>query len=998
MFIGFSSSNPLEGLVTTPSLIFTADNWNVPQTVTVTGVDDRIDDGNVNYFVISAAAISSDLVYNTKNASDVSVTNLDDDTAGITVSPVTGLVTTEAGGTSQFRVVLNTQPTSNVTIEMVSSDTTEGTLSRPSLSFTSTNWDVPQWVTIFGVDDFIVDGTMDYMVIMEPATSSDVTYSGLKAADVIVSNLDNDGAGIVVSPRSGLNTTEAGNSATFVVQLSTQPTNDVTIAVTSSNSNEGIASPSSLVFTPANWNLPQTVTVTGVDDFVADGDKGYAIVLSPAVSVDPDYNGLSVADILVTNLDNDVVGVIVSPTRGLTVTEAGSSASFSAVLTSQPTADVSIALTSSDLSEGTISPASLTFTSANWAIPQFVTVQGVDDGEVDGHVTFAIATDSTISSDPKYSGLNVSNIEVTNLNDDTRDLFVEDMAISTSGVLQSGSQVTLGWKLVNIGNTPTSGAWIDRIEVINMSTNQILLFANVVYDPTQVGKGDIAANSSRDLQYAFTLPIGVDSVGQLQFKVRTDYNNSLLEFSSDGFAETNNTSSVTATSQLAPAPDLIVSDLTVDPDFLESGKTITLHWKTTNNGNLATAGSWSERVRVRNSTTNNELISVELRNDSSLAGNGPLPPGASRSQSYTFQLPDGNTGVGIIEFLVTTDIRNELYEYSPNGSGETNNSTTLTKNSALANYADLVVSQVVAPGLTIGDPAQVVVSWIVTNSGNANTLLSSWQDRVVVSLDDVFGNGDDQVIATFSRNGSLAVNQSYSRSETIVLPPAFAGRFNLYVQSDAQNAIFELNEFNNVAKAVGFFDVTPIPFADLVVTSVVAPNNAFSGTPATVNWTVANHGIGVTDPNYWSDRVFLARDALGTDIVKHLGDFEHLGALGPGGSYSRSGDILLPNGLEGTFYIVVVTGGTYEFVYTENNRRVSSAFPITLTTPPDLTVVDIVAPEIAMEGDRILVSWTVKNVGIGLAPPTWTDRVRLREVGGTDRELVSVSFSADRPA
>jgi hypothetical protein len=54
------------------------------------------------------------------------------------------------------------------------------------------------------------------------------------------------------------------------------------------------------------------------------------------------------------------------------------------VLTSQPTADVTIALTSSDTTEGTVSPASLTFTTANWQRPQTVTVTGVDDAQVDG--------------------------------------------------------------------------------------------------------------------------------------------------------------------------------------------------------------------------------------------------------------------------------------------------------------------------------------------------------------------------------------------------------------------------------------------------------------------------------------------------------------------------------------------------------------------------------------------------------------------------------------
>ena len=54
------------------------------QTVTVTGVDDAIDDGDQPYSIVTAAATSADLTYATVDAADVSVSNTDDDTTGIT--------------------------------------------------------------------------------------------------------------------------------------------------------------------------------------------------------------------------------------------------------------------------------------------------------------------------------------------------------------------------------------------------------------------------------------------------------------------------------------------------------------------------------------------------------------------------------------------------------------------------------------------------------------------------------------------------------------------------------------------------------------------------------------------------------------------------------------------------------------------------------------------------------------------------------------------------
>ena len=81
-------------------MTFTSANWNTPQTVTVTGVDDAVDDGDVAYTIVTTAATSADVAYNGIDAADVSVSNTDNDTAGITVNPTSGLVTTEAGGNS----------------------------------------------------------------------------------------------------------------------------------------------------------------------------------------------------------------------------------------------------------------------------------------------------------------------------------------------------------------------------------------------------------------------------------------------------------------------------------------------------------------------------------------------------------------------------------------------------------------------------------------------------------------------------------------------------------------------------------------------------------------------------------------------------------------------------------------------------------------------------------------------------------------------------------
>ena len=118
----------------------------------------------------------------------------------------------------------------------------------------------------------------------------------------------NDIHGITVNPTSGLVTTEAGDTATFTVVLNTQPTSTVTIDLSSDDTSEGTVSPASLTFTTGNWSIAQTVTVTGVDDNIDEGNQSYTIVTAAATSSDQSYSGLNATDVSVTNTDNDITG------------------------------------------------------------------------------------------------------------------------------------------------------------------------------------------------------------------------------------------------------------------------------------------------------------------------------------------------------------------------------------------------------------------------------------------------------------------------------------------------------------------------------------------------------------------------------------------------------------------------------------------------------------------------------------------------------------------
>jgi alpha-tubulin suppressor-like RCC1 family protein len=421
VMIGLSSSDPAEGTISASSVTFTPTNWNAPQVITVTGVDDARADGNQVFRVITSMATSLGSDYAGMNPPDVTLSNTDNDTARITVTPVTGLVTSEAAGTATFTVVLNSQPTADVVVPLSSSDTTEGTVSPASVTFTSVNWAAPQTVTVTGVNDDLGDGSQPYIITTAVAISGDTGYSGLDPANVEVTNTDNDTAGFTIAPTSGLITSEAGGTATFTIVLNSQPNADVTVPLSTSDASEASIAPASVTFTSANWAAPRTVTVTGINDDLADGTQPYTIITGAATGTDTTgYSGLDPVNVAAATVDNDTAGVTVTPSTGLVTTEGGGTATFTIALNSQPTANVTIALSSSDLSEGTVSPASVTFTSANWATAQTVTVTGVNDALADGNQNYSIVTGAATSMDTTgYNGIDAANASVSNTDNDS---------------------------------------------------------------------------------------------------------------------------------------------------------------------------------------------------------------------------------------------------------------------------------------------------------------------------------------------------------------------------------------------------------------------------------------------------------------------------------------------------------------------------------------------------------------------------------------------------
>ena len=130
--------------------------------------------------------------------------------------------------------------------------------------------------------------------------------------------LDNDVPGFAVSQtNNSTEVSEAGNTDSISVVLTSQPTSDVTISIRNTNPNATSVGPETLVFTSAKWNEPQSVLVSAVNNNVVDGDRPAGLILS---IVDPasaeSFRDVPDQTVGVKVIDDDTAEVSVAAASG----------------------------------------------------------------------------------------------------------------------------------------------------------------------------------------------------------------------------------------------------------------------------------------------------------------------------------------------------------------------------------------------------------------------------------------------------------------------------------------------------------------------------------------------------------------------------------------------------------------------------------------------------------------------------------------------------------
>lgn len=597
------------------------------------------------------------------------------------------------------------------------------------------------------------------------------------------------------------------------------------------------------------------------------------------------------------------------------------------------------------------------------------------------------------------------------------DLKVENLNATTPN---AAGELTISWTTANRGARETSIGWTERVVVRNNTTGAVLF--NQQYSEA----GGLLADGTR----AHSVDAFVGDGGQYEVLVTTDFHNDLFEFNavSHEDAEANNS----ASSFFDVFLDLQVINVTVDrPVSPQTGDSVTVHWSVQNTGDRNVESWWYDRVIVQNLTTGQTIYNQTVYHDTSSLGD--LAPGQSHARSHTFDLPDGDAGVGNLQITITTDTHSNIGEFNDEvpENAETNNSTSSDAFAVtLAPYPDLVASQV---SLTPADPEVlqlqsgmlVTVKWTDSNLGTAPA--GSYYDYVRVERVDAEGDVleivSSRVIAVNGLEVTDMAHPALEQQYSFNLPdgPRGVGLFRVVVTTDYYGQVFEHNgggtaEENTATSAN--VSSTLAPYADLIsrnlsmVSAADAGATLVSGMTVKVSWDDVNLGNATTG----AYRDYVLIDRVNDDDPDHIQVLETVAAvlvetsaLAPDSaetplSQHHEVTLRLPDGARGAgrFRVRVFTDYYGEVVEyhansdAENNQFVSAPQSVGLAAYPDLIVGAISGPATGRANQEILIDYTITNRGNASVTGEWTDWIFLSDDTeiGDDQFIGSFTYSA----
>jgi hypothetical protein len=217
-----------------------------------------------------------------------------------------------------------------------------------------------------------------------------------------------------------------------------------------------------------------------------------------------------------TNLATDVA-IVVNPVTGLVTTVTGGTARFTVTLSNRPTANVVIALQSSNPAQGRPTQSSLTFT-PHGPLSQTVTVQGQNDHVMGGPTPYTVALEPANSSDSRFNGLDPADVSLTNI-DTVAGLVITPLTNydSADGVYQTSESGASASFQVTLSTRPAAPVSVSLSLPSGGSNEAALSVAHLTFAPakylmsqtvTLTGNDDEIADENAPYSIHFSLSSG----------------------------------------------------------------------------------------------------------------------------------------------------------------------------------------------------------------------------------------------------------------------------------------------------------------------------------------------------------------------------------------------------------------------------------------------------------------------------------------------------------
>ncbi|MCW2927462.1 MAG: hypothetical protein JWM86_1430, partial [Thermoleophilia bacterium] len=410
------------------SLTFTPADWSSPQTVTVTAVDDARDESDPLPTVTTHSVSTSDPSYSPLVGTPIVqvVNTLDDDESAVVVSSVSGTLAEGSAAVGTYAVVLNSQPQGSVTVAVTPD--AQSSVTPSTLTFTAADWSTAKTVSVRALDDSDLEGTHQTTISHVTSSTADPLYNGYPTASLAASITDDEQARIVVSlaPGAEVDESNAADVETVSVQLASRPAGVVTVTA-APVAGQLAVSAATLSFSPATWNTPQSITVTAVNDRVAEPNPHAArLTLSPSAT---DTRWAASGDTVVSIgvRDDDIAALSARPAQGVDRTSDGaialaegqtSGVGIAIRAGGDPTSDIVIVPRSEPSRQLVFSPASVTIPAGSHDQVVTVMVRAANDDVEETAIHDASVAWTVRTGDALYAGAALEDIRFGITDDD----------------------------------------------------------------------------------------------------------------------------------------------------------------------------------------------------------------------------------------------------------------------------------------------------------------------------------------------------------------------------------------------------------------------------------------------------------------------------------------------------------------------------------------------------------------------------------------------------